>query len=162
VADGMARLIVHLVENNLSQIEYVRQRHGARYPDIGHAERFIGAGAGFEEIQLRNLMYFAYLDTVEEGAADLDVGIRIFTGLNVSRGLPVPVVVRFDYHGDVPGARERAVQRCGRVAGALTDRYAGLYNRGLLHVLQVARDCDGNGPLDIFSCSVEAAETGGH
>lgn len=161
-AAGMARLAARLVRNNLSQIDYVRASHGARYPDIGHAERFIGAGIGFEEIQLRNLMYFAYMNTVEEGAADLDVGIRIFRGLNVAHGLPVPVVVRFDYHGDVPGARERAVQRCGRVADALARRYEDLCNQGLLHVLQVARDCDGDGPLEIFSCTASPAEVGGH
>jgi carboxysome shell carbonic anhydrase len=162
VPAGMANLIARLIENNMSQIEYVRARHGAGYPDIGHAERFIGTGVGFEEIQLRNLMYFAYLNTVEEGAADLDVGIKIFTGLNVSHGLPVPVVVRFDYHGHVPGARERAVQHCGRVADALTQRYEELYKQGLLHVLQVARDCNGDGSLEIFACSVNPAEVGGH
>jgi len=162
VPAGMAKLIARLIENNMSQIEYVRARHGAGYPDIGHAERFIGAGVGFEEIQLRNLMYFAYLNTVEEGAADLDVGIRIFTGLHVSHGLPVPVVIRFDYHSHVPGARERAVQHCGRVADALTHRYEELYRQGLLHVLQVARDCDGDGPLEILACSANPAETGGH
>lgn len=162
VSDGMAKFIARLVENNLSQIDYVMANHGERYPDIGHAERFIGAGAGFEDIQLRNLMYFAYLDTVEEGAADLDVGIKIFKGLNVSHGLPIPVVVRFDYHGDVPGARDRAEQRCGRVAQALSERYEELYNQGLLHILQVARDCDGDGQLEIFACSVNTIEAGGH
>lgn len=162
VAAGMADLVARLVENNLSQIDYVHERHGLRYPDIGHAERFIGAGAGFEDIQLRNLMYFAYLDTVEEGAADLDVGIRIFKGLNVAHGLPVPVVVRFDYHGAVPGARERAGQRCARVAQALYERYPDLFRQGLLHVLQVARDCDGDGPLEIFACSADAPAAGGH
>jgi carboxysome shell carbonic anhydrase len=162
VPDGMARLIGRLIENNLSQIDYVLGHHGNRYPDIGHAERFIGAGAGFEDIQLRNLMYFAYLDTVEEGAADMDVGIRIFKGLNVSHGLPVPVVVRFDYHGKVPGARERAGQHCARVAQALTDRYEDLCRQGLLHVLQVARDCDGAGPLEIFASTVNTPEAGGH
>jgi len=162
VAAGMAQLVARLIENNLSQIAYVLGRHGERYPDIGHAERFIGAGVGFEDIQLRNLMYFAYLNTVEEGAADLDVGIKIFKGLNVSHGLPVPVVVRFDYHGGVPGARERAEQRCGRVAQALSARYEDLCQQGLLHVLQVARDCDGNSPLEIFACSVNTPEVGGH
>jgi carboxysome shell carbonic anhydrase len=162
VPDGMARLIGRLIENNLSQIDYVLANHGDRYPDIGHAERFIGAGVGFEDIQLRNLMYFAYLDTVEEGAADMDVGIRIFKGLNVSHGLPVPVVVRFDYHGKVPGARERAGQHCARVAQALTDRYEDLCRQGLLHVLQVARDCDGAGPLEIFASTVNTPEAGGH
>ncbi|MET0049568.1 MAG: carboxysome shell carbonic anhydrase [Candidatus Thiodiazotropha sp.] len=114
VTQGMARLIERLIENNFSQIAYVRGYHGAHYQDIGHAERFIGAGVGFEEIQLRNLMYFAYLDTVEEATQDLDVGIKIFTGLNVNHRLPIPVVVRFDYHGHVPGARERAVEHCAR------------------------------------------------
>jgi len=162
VATGMAALLTRLIENNLSQIAYVQERHGAHYPDIGHAERFIGAGVGFEDIQLRNLMYFAYLNTVEEGAADLDVGIKIFKGLNVAHGLPVPVVVRFDYHGHVPGARERAIERCGRVADALSERYDDLYQSGLLHVLQVARDCDGDRPLEIFACSVNTSEPGGH
>lgn len=162
VNEGMARLIARLIENNLSQIDYVRVRHGGSYPDIGHAERFIGAGVGFEDIQLRNLMYFAYLDTVEEGAADVDVGIKIFSGLNVRRGLPIPVVVRFDYHGQVPGARARAEQRCQRVAKALSERFAELYEKGLLHIMQVARDCDSNRPLDIFACSVNPTLAGGH
>lgn len=162
VAPGMAKLVARLLENNMSQIDYVRQCHGGSYPDIGHAERFIGAGTGFEDIQLRNLMYFAYLETVEEGAADMDVGIKIFTGLNVAHSLPVPVVVRFDYHGKVPGARERAQQRCKRVADAIATRYETLYKQGLVHVLQVARDCDSSGPLETFACSVNKPETGGH
>ncbi len=162
VTTGMAQLIARLVENNFSQIDYVRERHGSHYPDIGHAERFIGAGIGFEDIQLRNLMYFAYLNTVEEGAADLDVGIRIFSGLNVTHGLPVPVVVRFDYHGQVPGARERAQQRCARVAQAMAERFRSLCEQGLLHVMQVARDCDSDKPLEIFACSVNPAMAGGH
>jgi carboxysome shell carbonic anhydrase len=163
VTPGMAQLIERLIENNFSQIAYVRSNHGSHYADIGHAERFIGAGVGFEEIQLRNLMYFAYLDTVEEATADLDVGIKIFTGLNVSHSLPVPVIVRFDYHGRVPGARERAEQHCARVANALQARYPELAGRGLLHVLQVTRDCDTNESIEILACSVNAqAKAGAH
>lgn len=162
VAPGMATLIARLIENNLSQIDYVMSKHGEHYPDIGHAERFIGAGVGFEDIQLRNLMYFAYLDTVEEGAADMDVGVSIFTGLNVSHGLPVPVVVRFDYHGKVPGSRERARQRCARVARAITERYAELCRKGLLHVMQIARDCDADKPIEVFACTVNPVLAGGH
>jgi carboxysome shell carbonic anhydrase len=161
VAPGMARLIERLIENNLSQIAYVRSYHGRHYDDIGHAERFIGAGAGFEEIQLRNLMYFAYLDTVEEATQDLDVGIRIFSGLNVSHSLPVPVVVRFDYHGQVPGARERAIEHCRRVTGALQTRYADLAGRGLLHVLQVVRDCNADAPVEVLACTVKAESKAG-
>jgi len=161
VAPGMARLIERLIENNLSQIAYVRSYHGQHYDDIGHAERFIGAGVGFEEIQLRNLMYFAYLDTLEEATQDLDVGIRIFSGLNVSHSLPVPVVVRFDYHGQVPGARERAIEHCRRVSGALQTRYADLAGRGLLHVLQVVRDCNADAPIEVLACTVKADSTAG-
>ncbi|MCB1923947.1 MAG: carboxysome shell protein, partial [Gammaproteobacteria bacterium] len=137
--------------------------HGQHYADIGHAERFIGAGVGFEEIQLRNLMYFAYLNTVEEATADLDVGIKIFSGLNVAHGLPVPVIVRFDHHGQVPGSRARAEQHCARVAAALQARFDDLTQRGLLHVLQVTRDCDRAGSIELLACSVNAqTQAGGH
>lgn len=163
VVEGMGRLIERLVENNFSQIAYVRSYHGDHYADIGHAERFIGAGVGFEEIQLRNLMYFAYLDTVEEAAQDLDVGIKIFTGLNIRHGLPAPVVVRFDYHGHVPGARDRAVQHCRRVTDAIKARYADIFERGLLHVLQVVRDCRSDASIEVLECTVNAqAPAGGH
>jgi hypothetical protein len=160
-AQGMTRLVIRLLENNFSQIAYVRQYHGSHYADIGHAERFIGAGVGYEEVQLRNLMYFAYLNTVEEATADLDVGVKIFSGLNVAHGLPIPVVVRFDYHGQVPGARERAVQHCARVSEAMLQRYESLSEKGLLHVLQVTRDCQG-GELEVISCTADAQVVGAH
>ena len=162
LAEGMARFMAYLLKNNLSQVEYVRGYYGGAYSDIGHAERFIGAGIGFEEIQLRNLMFFAYLNTVEEAATDLDVGVSIFTGLNVSHGLPVPIVVRFDYHGNVPGARERAEEHCQRVAGAFHERYSELKERGLLHTLQVVRDINGTGQIEILDCSVKTKVAGGH
>jgi carboxysome shell carbonic anhydrase len=160
---GMQQLVARLIANNISQIVYVKNAHGEHYPDIGHAERFIGAGVGFEEIQLRNLMYFAYLNTVEEATPDTDVGIKIFKGLNVSRGLPVPIVVRFDYHNRVPGARDRAVERCARVAGALKTRYADLAEKGQLHILQLVRDCTTDAAVEVLACTVNAGtETGAH
>jgi carboxysome shell carbonic anhydrase len=161
-ADGMVRLITRLIENNISQIDCVRAWYGGHYPDQGHAERFIGAGIGFDEIQLRNLTYFAYLTTVEEGAADLDVGLRIFGGLNVSRGLPVPVVIRFDYRGAVPGARERAVAHCERIHQALLARYPKLAADGLVHTLRAVRDLEGTGSIEVVGCSLEAQPKGGH
>ncbi len=161
--DGMVRLVARLVESNLSQIDYVRAYHGGAYPDPGHAERFIAAGTGFEEIDLRNLTYFAYLSTVEEGTTHLDVGVRIFTGLNVHHGLPVPVVVRFDYHGGIPGARERAVIHCERVTRALTARYPELVKAGLLHTMSMVRDCDQpTARLEVIGSSLASAEAGGH
>ncbi|MGD8742844.1 MAG: carboxysome shell carbonic anhydrase [Granulosicoccaceae bacterium] len=156
MADGMVRFVTHLLINNISQIDYVRNYYGAHYSDIGHAERFIGAGIGFEEVQLRNLTYFAYLNTVEEAAQDLDVGIKIFTRLNIAHGLPVPVVVRYDYHGNVPGARERAEQHCRRVADALHSRYADLAAKGLLHSLLAVRDVNAAGQIEVLDCSVKA------
>lgn len=163
VPAGMAALIEYLVVNNFSQIDYVRQFVGEHYPDIGHAERIVAAGIGFEEVQLRNLTYFAYLHTVEEGAPDLDVGVKIFSGLNVARGLPIPVVVRYDYHGQVPGARERAVERCNRVAQAMRERYADLVERGLFHTMLVVRDCGAGARIEVLACSAEArAQAGTH
>ena len=130
--EGMRRLMATLLINNLSQIEYVCGNWGGRYPDIGHAERFINVGEGFEEFQLRNLAYFAHLHTVEEGAPDLDVGIRIFSKLNVAHGLPAPVAIHFRYDNRVPGSRERTVERCRRVKAAIESRYAALAQKGLL------------------------------
>ena len=157
VSEGMLKLISQLLINNLSQIEYVRSYYGSHYEDIGHAERFIGAGIGFEEVQLRNLTYIAYLNTVEESTADFDVGIKIFSKLNVAHGLPVPVVIRFDYHGQVPGARDRAIEHCQRVSDATKARYGHLADKGLLHTLLVVRDCNANGQIEILGSSLKAA-----
>ena len=111
----------------------MQQHHGGRYAVIGHDEAFVCAGEAVPSLQLRNQFYFAHLDTVEEGAADLDVGARIFQGLNVQRGLPLPLLVHFTYTARVPGARERAVARGLRVAQAARERFADWAERGLLH-----------------------------
>jgi hypothetical protein len=158
---GMIKLVCRLIGNNISQIDYVRQFFNGQYPDIGHAERFIGAGIGFEEIQLRNLTYFAYMNTVEESTADLDVGVKIFTGLNVSHGLPIPIVIRFDYHGHVPGARDRAVENCKRVADALRSRYSALAQSGLLHTLLAIRDCAAGDRIEVLESSVNTGNAAG-
>jgi carboxysome shell carbonic anhydrase len=130
--EGMRRLIANLLIQNLSQIEYVGERHGGRYPDIGHAERFIVVGDGFEEVQMRNVTYYAHLHTVEEGAADLDVGVKIFTKLNVRHGLPIPVAIHYRYDGNVPGARDRMVAKCRRIKAAIEARYPQLIAKDLL------------------------------
>lgn len=137
---GMQRLMARLIESNLSQIDYVRAYAGEHYPDAGHEERFIGVGADFEEIHLRNLTYFAFMSTLEEGAPNLDVGIKIFSRLNVAHGLPIPIVLRFDFSGQVPGSRERAVQRCARVAEAIETRYPELAEQGLIQTYWTVRD----------------------
>ncbi len=152
---GMVGFITRLIANNFSQIDYVRQLHGGPYPDAGHAERFIGVGIGFKEVHLRNLTYFAHLDTVEEGAPDLDVGVKIFKGLNVSRDLPIPVVIRFDYSGGVPGARGRAIEDCQRINGAISIRYRGLVDEGLLHTFLTIRDRDQRKTSEVVGSSLD-------
>ena len=152
---GMVAFISKLIVNNISQIDYVRQLHNGPYPDAGHAERFIGVGIGFKEVHLRNLTYFAHLDTVEEGAPDLDVGIKIFKGLNVSRDLPIPIVIRFDYSGKVPGEKERVVADCWRVNDAIKSRYRKLVEDGLLHTLLTIRDRNEKAPAEVVGSSLD-------
>lgn len=161
-AEGMVKLIARLLLNNISQIDYVRTYFNGSYSDVGHQERFIGMGVGFEEVQLRNLTYFAYLKTVEQGATDLDVGIKIFTGLNIKRGLPAPVVIRYDYHGNVPGERDRAVARCKCLDAAMRKRFPEQAEKGLLHTLLVVRDCNADNKIEVVGSSVIPEETGGH
>lgn len=156
---GMKKLAARLLLNNISQIDYVRSYFGGCYRDIGHQERFIGMGIGFEEVQLRNLTYFAYLKTVEQGAKDLDVGVKIFTGLNINRGLPVPVVIRYDYHGNVPGARDRAVSRCRCLDVAMRTRFADQSRDGLLHTLLVVRDCSVEQSIEVVGSSLHLGST---
>ena len=120
---GMRRLIERLLTNNLSQIDYVCAQHNGRYADIGHAERFINIGDSFDVLHLRNLAYFGHLHTIEEGAADMDVGIKIFSKLNVTHGLPIPIAIHYRYDEQVPGSRERAVARCRRIKAAIETRY---------------------------------------
>jgi len=154
-AEGMLLLAARLLCSNISQIDYVRQYHNGIYRDIGHQECFIGTGIGFEEVQLRNLTYFAYLKTVEEGAKDMDVGVKIFTGLNVKRGLPIPVVIRYDYHGTVPGARQRAESRCQQLNEALHTRYSDYAEKGMLYTLMMVRDCQADGKAEVIDSSLE-------
>lgn len=144
IQPGMRQFILRLLEANLSQIQYVIQHHSGRYSVLGHDEAFICAGEATSYVHLRNKYYYAHLDTVEEGAADMDVGIKIFTGLNVSRGLAVPVLVHFYYSARVPGARERAVLRCRRVRKAIETRYSKLHEQGLLHCQMAVSDIEGS------------------
>ena len=159
---GMVRFISQLLINNFSQQDYVRSLHNGPYPDAGHSERFIGVGIGFKEVHLRNLTYFAHLDTVEEGAPDLDVGVKIFKGLNVTRDLPIPVVIRFDYSGKVPGARQRAIADCHRVQDAITTRYSDLVRDGLLHTLLTVRDRDQSTPAEAVGSTLDPVQQEAH
>ncbi len=144
----LVKLISWLIGNNFSQIAYVNQYENGCYRDIGHAERFIGVGNGFEEVQLRNLSYYSYLDTVEEGVNDVDVGIKIFKGLNVKKGLPIPIIIRCDYDGRVPGSKDRAVAKAERIEAAIYNRYQELATSGWIQTLLTLRDNTGRQPAE--------------
>ncbi len=146
--NNLLNLIAWLIGNNFSQIEYVNLYESGCYSDIGHAERFISVGNGFEEVQLRNLSYYSFLDTVEEGVNDVDVGIKIFKGLNVKKGLPIPIIIRCDYDGRVPGSKERAQAKALRIEKALQQRYQELAASGLLHTLPTLRDFNDYQPAE--------------
>ena len=157
---GLVKFMARLLLNNISQIDYVRNNFNGCYSDIGHQERFIGMGVGFEEVQLRNLTYFAYLKTVEQNAIDVDVGIKIFTGLNIKRGLPAPVVIRYDYHGNVPGARERAVAKVKCLQQAVAARFPEQTQKGLIHTMLVVRDCSADNSIEVVGGSTQPAVVG--
>lgn len=148
--EGMRRLVANLLINNLSQIDYVQEMHEGRYPDIGHAERYISVGDGFEEVQMRNIAYYAHLHTLEEGVADMDVGIKIFKGLNIRRGLPIPIAIHYRYDARVPGARERAIANALRVRDAIRSRYADLHAQGWLFCHLSVQDRPTGSPLEIL------------
>ncbi|MEA1989448.1 MAG: carboxysome shell carbonic anhydrase [Pseudomonadota bacterium] len=145
---GIKKILAWFVSNNFSQIEYVNNYEQGCYDDIGHAERFIGIGSGFEEVQLRNLSYYSFLDTIEEGVNDVDVGIKIFKGLNIKRGLPIPIIIRCDYDGRVPGSKERAKKKASRLEKAVHNRYQELSACGLVQTMATLRDYTGCQPVE--------------
>ncbi|MBO1923230.1 carboxysome shell carbonic anhydrase [Thiomicrorhabdus sp. 6S3-12] len=154
---GVMKLIRWLISNNFSQIAYVNQYENGCYSDLGHAERFIGIGNGFEEVQLRNLTYYSFLDTVEEGVNDVDVGIKIFKGLNIKRLLPIPIIIRCDYDGRVPGSKDRARAKALRIEKALRSRYQELAESGLLQTMATLRDFTDSKPAELVAKEMDSA-----
>ncbi len=146
--DGMRRLIATLLINNMSQIEYVTEYHGGWYADRGHGERFMNVGDAFQEVQVRNVAYYARMDTVEEGAPDLDVGVKIFRSLNIERGLPIPMVLHYRFDAQIPGSRARVETKIRRVAEAIRGRYAALVEQGWLYLRGSIQDIPLGSPLE--------------
>lgn len=145
---GMRWLCAYLLKNNMAQIEYVRVHHGGCYSDLGHTERFITVGDSFDDVQMRNLAYQAQMETVEEGAADMDVGVKILKKVNMACGLPIPVFVHFRYDGRVPGSRERARARARRLKQAIDARYADLVREEWLYTYATIKDRGSNSQLE--------------
>ncbi len=138
--EGMRWFCAYLLKNNMAQIEYVRAWHNGRYTDLGHTERFITVGDSFDDVQMRNFAYQAQMETIEEGAADMDVGIKIFRKVNMAHDLPIPAFVHFRYDGRVPGSRERAIARCERLEHAIHARYPDLLRDGWLYTYTTVKD----------------------
>ena len=146
-SEGMRWLLGYLVKNNLSQVDSVREAHGGRYADAGHTERLIIVGDAIDDAQLRNLAFQAQMETVEQGAADLDIGVSILRGLHEPKGLAVPVLAHFGFDARIPGARERAGAKALRLAAAVRERHAELAARGGLFVQAAIRPTDGGAPI---------------
>jgi carboxysome shell carbonic anhydrase len=147
--EGMRWFCGYLLKNNIGQIDAVRTWHGGSYEDAGHTERLIVVGDAVDDVQLRNLAFQAQMNTVEEGAADLDVGIRILRALHEPRGLAVPVLVHFRYDPRIEGGAAHAEARARRLCSAILARYAALAASGKLHVQAVIRAGDGTSLADV-------------
>jgi carboxysome shell carbonic anhydrase len=143
--EGMRWFCGYLLKNNIGQIDAVVAWHGGSYADRGHTERLIVVGDAVDDVQLRNLAFQAQMETVEEGAGDLDVGIRILRRLQEPRALAIPVLVHERYDARIPGARERARCRALRLQAAIEARYRDL-PPGLLFVQSIVRDGAGCDP----------------
>jgi len=87
---------------------------------------------------------------VEEGAPDMDVGIKIFKQLNVKHGLPIPLAIHFRYDSHVPSGRERTVERCQRVKAAIESRYSELAAKGLLVSGMTVQDKRPGSPIELI------------
>jgi carboxysome shell carbonic anhydrase len=155
--EGMRWLCGYLLKNNFGQIEAVRTVFGGRYVEAGHTEKLIVVGDAFDDLQLRNLAFQAHMGTVEEGAAELDTGIRILRHHHAARGLPVPVLVHKDFDPRIPDAAAVAESEARRLALAVRARHADLVLRGQLHVAAVIRDTGGSAISPVALPGLEVA-----
>ncbi|MGQ0744848.1 MAG: carboxysome shell carbonic anhydrase [Acidimicrobiales bacterium] len=122
-SEGIRWLCGYLLKNNIGQVDAVRGWSGGSYADFGHTEKLLVAGDAIDDVQVRNLAFQAQMRTLEEGAVDLDVGIRILRKTNSPHGVAVPVLVHVAYDERIPGACARAQARALRLAGAIEARY---------------------------------------
>ncbi|CAL76112.1 Carboxysome structural peptide [Bradyrhizobium sp. ORS 278] len=156
--EGMRWFCGYLLKNNIGQVEAVRDWHQGRYADAGHTERLIVVGDPVDDVQLRNLAFQAQMRTVEEGADDLDVGIRILRAHHAPHRLPVPVLVHIRFDPRIPGAFAAAGQHARRLAAAITARHGVLAAQGELVVAAVVRAADGSvlTPIDLTASQDDA------
>ena len=137
--EGMRWFCGYLLKNNIGQMDAVRAAHGGAYAESGHTEKLIIVGDAIDDVQLRNLAFQAQMNTVEEGAADLDIGIEILKGPHLPRGLAVPVLVHSGYDPRIPGAEAAAQTRAQRLRAAILARHARLADKGGIFVQAMVR-----------------------
>jgi carboxysome shell carbonic anhydrase len=155
---GMRWFCGYLLKNNIGQVDAVRSRYGSAYADRGHTERLIVVGDGVDDVQLRNIAFQAQMTTVEAGAGDLDIGVRILSERHAVAGLAVPVLVHFRYDPRIPGADDVARARALRLRAAILARYAQQAARGMLYVSAVIRAGDGSVLTAADPCDRAATE----
>lgn len=153
--EGMRWFCGYLLKNNAGQIAAVRDWHGAAYTDSGHTERLIIVGDAVDDVQLRNLAFQAQMATVEEGATDLDIGVKVLRGRHQPLGLSVPILVHMGYDKRIPGSRNRAQQRALRLQSAIENRYRKL-PAGSIVVQSIIRAGSG-GPVSLIEPAHAAA-----
>ncbi len=155
--EGMRWLCGYLIKNNLAQVASVHRDFGGHYRDQGHTERLLVVGDAVDDVQLRNLAFQAQMETVEEGAPDIDTGVAILRRTHETPGLAVPVLVHFRHDPRVPGSAPRAEFKARRMMTAIIRRYAGLAERKKLFVQAALRAADGSA-LRILDPAPEALE----
>jgi carboxysome shell carbonic anhydrase len=156
--EGMRWFCGYLLKNNFGQIEAVRSVHGGRYADGGHTEKLIVVGDAMDDLQLRNLAFQVHMATVEEGAAELDTGIRILHHNHAARGLPVPVLVHKHFDPRIPDAATVAESEARRLALAVRARHAGLVAQGQLHIAAMIREVGGRALSPVALPELEVAQ----
>lgn len=109
----------YLLKNNIAQVEAVLKKYHGPYPVSGHAERLIVIGDPLDDVQLRNLAFQAQMGSVEEGAEDLAVGVRI---LAKHAEHDVPILVLREYDPALPGDAREAAKAARRMRDAVVAR----------------------------------------
>jgi len=97
------------------------------------------------------------MGTLEEGAVDLDIGIKVLAKTNAPHGIAVPVLVHVAYDERIPGASARAQVRARRLAAAIEARYAGTAGPAGL-VTQVVVRARGTSRLEVVEAEAEPKE----
>ena len=64
-------------------------------------------------------------------------------------------MIRYDYHGNVPGARERAVAKVKCLQHAMGARFPEQTQQGLIQTMLVVRDCSADNSIEVVGGSTQ-------